>query len=167
MTKLFNCLWFETEAEEAARFYASVFRDAKLGPVMRAPAGGEPHTTEGKVLTAEVTIAGHTLVCLNGGPHPGAQPNDAVSLYVLCADQAQVDEYWSKLTADGGKEIQCGWLQDKYGFRWQIVPQIMHDLLQDPDRGKAGRAMKAMMQMVKLDVAAIEAAARGAQASAA
>lgn len=156
-----SCLWFDTQAEEAARFYASVFRNAKLGEVVRAPAGGEPHTTEGAVLVAMVTIEGHELVCLNGGKHADGEPNDSVSFYILCKDQGEVDEYWSKLTADGGQEIQCGWLKDKYGFRWQIVPEIMHKLLQDQDRAKAARAMAAMMKMVKLDVAKIEAAARG------
>jgi len=161
MTKVSTWLWFETEAEEAARFYASVFRNAQMGEVVRAPAGGEPHTTEGHVLTAEVTIGGQHFFCLNGGPHPDAKPNDAVSFQILCADQAEVDEYWEGLTADGGKEVQCGWLKDRYGFAWQIVPEILPRLMQDPDREKAGRVTAAMMKMVKLDVAALEAAARG------
>ena len=161
MHKITTCLWFETQAREAAQFYASVFRNAEVGEVVKAPGGGEPYTTEGQVLTAEVTIEGHTFVCLNGGPHPGAVPNDAVSFQILCKDQKEVDEYWSKLTADGGKEVQCGWLKDRYGFSWQIVPEILPLLFKDPDREKAKRVTAAMMQMVKLDVAKLEAAARG------
>lgn len=159
--KITTWLWFETQAEEAARFYASVFRDAELGEIVKAPAGGEPYTTEGQVLTAEVTIEGQTFYCLNGGPHPEGKPNDAVSFQILCADQAEIDEYWSKLAADGGREVQCGWVKDRYGFSWQIVPEILPRLTNGPDREVAKRVTAAMMKMVKLDVAALEAAARG------
>lgn len=161
MNKISTWLWYESEAEEAARFYASVFRDTKLGEVVRAPAGAEPYTREGQVLTAEVTVEGHQIFCLNGGPHPGATPNDSVSFQILCADQAEVDEYWNRLAADGGKEVQCGWVKDKYGFAWQIVPEVLHRLTNGPDREVAKRVTAAMMKMVKLDVAKLEEAARG------
>ena len=161
MNKISTWLWFESEAEEAARFYASVFRDTQLGEVVRAPGGGEPYTKEGQVLTAEVTIEGQQFFLLNGGKHPGGVPNDAVSFQILCSDQAEVDEYWNKLKADGGKEVQCGWVKDKYGFAWQIVPEVLHRLSNGPDREAARRVTQAMMKMVKLDVAELERAARG------
>ncbi|GAB5504902.1 MAG: VOC family protein [Rhizobiaceae bacterium] len=161
MSKISTWMWFETEAEEAARFYASVFRDAKLGAVEHASAGGEPYMKEGQVITAEVIIDGHQIVCLNGGPHPEAKPNDAMSLQILCEDQEEVDEYWAKLRANGGREIQCGWLKDKYGFAWQIVPEALPRLMRDPDPAVAKRVTQAMMKMVKLDVAELERAARG------
>ncbi|PSJ56952.1 VOC family protein [Kumtagia ephedrae] len=161
MNKITTWLWFETQAEEAARYYASVFRNTQLGKVVKAPGGGEPYTTEGQVLTAEVTIEGQTFVCLNGGVHPEGKPNDAVSFQILCKDQAEVDEYWDKLAADGGKEVQCGWVKDRYGFAWQIVPEVLPRLTFGPDREAAKRVTAAMMQMVKLDVAVLEAAARG------
>jgi len=161
MNKLSTWLWFETEAEEAARFYASVFRNATLGKVDYAPAGGEPYTKEGQVLSAGFSIEGHEFYCLNGGAHPEAKPNDAVSFQILCADQAELDEYWNKLAADGGKEVQCGWVKDRYGFSWQIAPAMLHRLIQSSDREVARRVTEAMMKMVKLDIATLEAAARG------
>ena len=161
MNKLSTWLWFESEAEEAARFYASVFRNTTLGTVERAPGGGEPYTKEGQVLTAGFTIDGHEFYCLNGGKHPGGVPNDAVSHQILCADQAEVDEYWNKLAADGGSGVQCGWVKDKYGFAWQIVPEILPRVTAGPDREAARRVTEAMMKMVKLDVAKLEEAASG------
>ena len=160
MNKISTWLWFDTQAEEAARFYASVFRNAELGEVVYAPGGAEPYNKEGDVLTARVTIEGHDVFCLNGGKHPGGVPNDAVSFQILCVDQEEVDEYWNKLAADGGKEVQCGWVKDKYGFAWQIVPEVLYRLTTGPDREVAKRVTAAMMQMVKLDVAALEAAAQ-------
>jgi len=161
MNKISTWLWFETEAEEAAKFYASVFRNTELGEVTRAPAGAEPYNIEGQVLTAEVTIEGQQFYLLNGGKHPAGVPNDAVSFQILCADQAEVDEYWNKLATDGGKEVQCGWVKDKYGFAWQIVPEVLYSYMNGPDREVAKRVTQAMMKMVKLDVAALEAAAKG------
>jgi predicted 3-demethylubiquinone-9 3-methyltransferase (glyoxalase superfamily) len=158
MKKIMNCLWFDKQAEEAAKFYASVFRNAKLGEVVRAPAGGEPYTKEGQVLTAEVTIEGMTFILLNGGPHPEGKPNDAVSFQIMCKDQAEVDEYWNKLAANGGKEVQCGWVKDKFGFAWQIVPEVLPRLMYGSDRERAKRVTQAMMKMVKLDAAVLEAA---------
>lgn len=161
MSTVMPCLWFEKDAEEAARFYASVFRNARMGEVVKASAGGEPYVKEGQVLTAEIVIDGVTLTCLNGGPHADAKPNDAISLQVLCRDQAEVDACWSKLTADGGRAVQCGWLKDRWGFSWQIVPEALPRLMKLPDPEARRRVMQAMMQMVKLDVAALESAARG------
>ena len=161
MNKITTWLWFETEAEDAARYYATVFRNTQLGDIVRAPGGGEPHTHEGQVLVAEVTIEGQTFCCLNGGPHPGAQRSDSISFQILCEDQAEVDEYWNKLADDGGQEVQCGWVKDRYGISWQIVPEILPRLMNDPDRAKAARVTAAMMKMIKLDVAALEAAAEG------
>ncbi len=161
MKKITTWLWFDNQAEEAANYYASVFRNAQMGEVVRAPAGGEPYTKEGQALTAEVEIEGQTFMCLNGGPHPDATPNDSVSFQVLCKDQAEVDEYWSKLSADGGREVQCGWVKDRYGFSWQIVPEALPRLMFGPDREAAKRVTEAMMKMVKIDVVALEAAANG------
>jgi predicted 3-demethylubiquinone-9 3-methyltransferase (glyoxalase superfamily) len=160
MNKLSTWLWFESEAEAAARFYASVFRGT-VGAVVRAPAGAEPYNKEGQVLTAAFTIEGQEFYCLNGGNHPGGVPNDAVSHQILCADQNEVDDYWNRLKADGGKESQCGWVIDKYGFRWQIVPEVLYRYMNGGDREVARRVTQAMFTMQKLDVAALEAAARG------
>jgi len=159
--KLTTWLWFRNEAEEAAGFYVSVFRNARLGKVTRASAGGEPHTTEGQVLTASFEIEGHQFFGLNGGEHPGAARSDSVSFQILCDDQNEVDEYWNRLSADGGQEVQCGWVKDRYGFSWQIVPKVLPELMADPDRAKAARVTAAMMKMIKLDIAGLEAAARG------
>lgn len=161
MSKISTWMWFETQAEEAARYYASVVRGAQLGEITRASAGGEPYTKEGQVITAEVIIDGHSFVCLNGGPHSEAKPNDAVSFQLLCSDQSEVDEYWDKFTTNGGREVQCGWLKDKYGFAWQIVPEALPRLLKHPDPAVTKRVTEAMMKMVKLDVAELEKAARG------
>ncbi|WP_274630275.1 VOC family protein [Arvimicrobium flavum] len=163
MQKITTCLWFDDQAEEAARYYTSVFRNAKVGKITRAPAGGEPYVTQGAVLTVEFEVEGNGFVALNGGKVDFAF-NDAISFQVSCADQAEVDEYWSKLTADGGREVQCGWLKDKYGLSWQIVPEALTRLIADSDKAKAGRVMAAMMQMVKIDIAKLEEAAAGQQA---
>ena len=113
------------------------------------------------MITAEVTIEGQHFVLLNGGKHADGKPNDAVSFQILCADQAEVDEYWNKLLDGGGRAVQCGWIKDRYGFAWQIVPKALLELSYGPDREAGKRVTAAMMKMVKLDVAALEAAARG------
>lgn len=154
--KITPCLWFENNAEEAARFYTSIFPDSSIQNVHRAKSD-TPGNKEGDVLLVEFTLAGQRYQALNGGPHE--KFNDAISLSVDCADQAEVDRYWEALTADGGKPVQCGWLKDKYGLSWQIVPRRLTELLSDPDPAKAKRVMQAMMKMVKLDVPALEAAA--------
>ena len=160
MSKITTWLWFDGQAEDAAHYYASVFRNAKVGEITRAPAGGEPHVKEGVVLTVEFEIDGQKFFGLNGGKADFTF-NDSISFQILCADQAEVDEYWSKLTANGGREVQCGWLKDKFGVSWQIVPEVLPRLLNDPDKAKAARVMQAMMGMVKIDIAGLEKAARG------
>ena len=156
--KITPFLWFDTEAEDAMNFYVSVFKNSKVLSVSRTP-DNVPGDRAGKVLVASFEIEGQKFHAMNGGPT--YKIDEAISFVVNCDTQEEIDYYWEKLTSNGGKEVQCGWLKDKYGFRWQIVPEIMHKLLQDPDRAKAARAMAAMMKMVKLDAARIEAAARG------
>lgn len=154
--KITPCLWFENNAEEAARFYTSIFPDSSITGVLHAKSD-TPGNKEGDVLLVEFTLAGQKYQALNGGPHD--KFNDAISLSVDCADQAEVDHYWDALIAGGGRPVQCGWLKDKYGLSWQIVPRRLTELLSDPDPAKAKRVMQAMLKMVKLDVAALEAAA--------
>ena len=159
--KITPCLWFVDQAEEAARFYTSVFPNSSIRDVHRSRADN-PGAKEGAVLLVSFTLAGQEYLALNGGPHDSF--NDAISLSVDCADQEEVDRLWAALMADGGRPVQCGWLKDKYGLSWQIVPRRLTELLSDPDLEKGRRVMHAMMQMVKLDVAALEAAAAGAGA---
>ena len=157
MSKISPCLWFDGKAEEAANFYVSLFPDSKITRILRhGDAGPGP---KGTVLLVEFTLAGNTYQALNGGPQH--QFTEAISLSVDCKDQAEVDKYWDALLKDGGKPVACSWLKDKYGLSWQIVPRRLIDLLNDSDAAKAARVMKAMMQMVKIDVAAIEKAANG------
>jgi predicted 3-demethylubiquinone-9 3-methyltransferase (glyoxalase superfamily) len=155
--KITPCLWFEGNGLEAAEFYVSVFGGA-IDNVHRA-ATDTPGNKEGDVLLVAFTLAGQAYQALNGGPHD--KFNDAISLSMLCADQEEVDRLWAHLTADGGRPVQCGWLKDKYGLSWQIVPQRLIDLMSDPDPAKAKRVMQAMLQMVKIDIAGLEAAALG------
>lgn len=156
-SKLTPFLWLEKDAEAAANFYVSLFADAKIVDVARWGAGS-PHP-EGSVMSATVELAGQQYILFNGGPH--FQLNESFSLFASCEDQAEVDHFWNALTADGGAPIQCGWLKDRFGVTWQIVPKALVRLLGDKDRAKAGRVMQAMMEMVKLDVAALERAAAG------
>jgi predicted 3-demethylubiquinone-9 3-methyltransferase (glyoxalase superfamily) len=154
-------LWFDKEAEEAANFYVSVFPNSKVGNIARYPetgreiTGGEP----GSVMTVDFTVNGQNLIGINGGP--AFKFNEAISLMVTCDTQKEVDELWEKLTADGGAESQCGWLKDKYGVSWQIIPAGMGELFNDPDRSKAERAMGAMLKMKKLDIDELRKAADG------
>ncbi len=157
--KITPCLWFDGQAEEAARFYTTIFPDSRIDRVLRSTSD-YPGGKEGAVLFVEFTLAGQSYQGLNGGPHTAF--NDAVSLSVNCADQAEVDRYWEALTADGGKPVQCGWLQDKYGLRWQIIPEPYVELMRGSDHEGVKRAMAAMMQMVKLDIAALRRAYDGA-----
>ena len=158
ISKISPCLWFNTEAEDAANFYASVFPDSSVDRVMNATTDN-PSTKAGAVLFVEFTLCGQTFQALNGGMDKPF--TDAISLSVMCKDQAEVDRYWNALTADGGAEIACGWLSDKYGLRWQIVPEPMLQYLRSDDTEASARAMRAMMDMVKLDVAALAAAYEG------
>jgi len=156
MNKIVPCLWFDNQAEAAAKFYVSVFKDGKLGHVARYGKEGFEihHQPEGTVLTVEFTVNGQDFTALNGGPI--FKFTEAVSFQVMCKDQAEVDYYWGKLGAGGDPQAQqCGWLKDKYGLSWQIVPTELITLLRDKDAKKAGRVMEAMLQMKKIDVAAL------------
>ena len=153
---LTTCLWFDGQAEEAANHYTSIFEDSKLGKVSRyGEAGPGP---AGSVLTAEFELNGQKFVALNGGPE--FTFNEAISFQVFCDDQEELDLYWSKLS-EGGEEGPCGWLKDKYGVSWQIIPAVLPKLLGDSDTEKANRAMEAMLSMGKLDIAALERAHAG------
>jgi predicted 3-demethylubiquinone-9 3-methyltransferase (glyoxalase superfamily) len=151
------CLWFNNEAEDAAKFYVSIFKDSSLGAISRyGKEGFEVHgQKEGTALTVAFTLDGQKFTALNGGPH--FKFNEAISMQVMCKDQQEVDYFWGKLSAGGDpKAQQCGWLKDKFGLSWQIVPEVLSKLLSDPDKAKSGRAMKALLQMKKLDIAALE-----------
>jgi predicted 3-demethylubiquinone-9 3-methyltransferase (glyoxalase superfamily) len=157
MSQITPFLWFDSQAEEAANFYVSVFDNSKI--VRTARSGDAGPGPKGSVLTVEFDLDGERFTALNGGPM--FKFTEAVSFVVHCKDQADVDKYWSALSGNGGQESQCGWLKDKYGLSWQIVPDILPKLLTNADPGKAGRAMQAMMQMKKIDVATLEKAAAG------
>jgi predicted 3-demethylubiquinone-9 3-methyltransferase (glyoxalase superfamily) len=151
-----TCLWFDTEGEAAARFYTSVFPGSRLGRISRYTSAGPGR--EGSVITVEFELNGQQFLALNGGPEH--KFNEAISMQIPCADQAEVDYYWSALTA-GGQEVVCGWLKDKFGLFWQVVPTILPDLLADPDPEKAARATRAMFKMTKLDIKALQDAYEG------
>ncbi|GAB3344153.1 VOC family protein [Modestobacter lapidis] len=155
--KIVPNLWFDTQAEEAAQYYIDVFGSGRILGVARYPEGAPGPT--GGVMTVEFEVAGMRLVGINGGPQFSF--TEAVSLQVNCADQAEVDRYWDRLVGDGGSESQCGWLRDRYGLSWQIIPAGMEELFAHPDPGRAQRAMQAMLGMRKLDVAVMRAAADG------
>jgi predicted 3-demethylubiquinone-9 3-methyltransferase (glyoxalase superfamily) len=143
-------LWFDTQAEEAMNFYTSVFPDSKVISVTRA---------QGRVLAVVFELNGQRVMALNGGP--AHKHSEAFSLFVGCDSQAQVDELWEKLTADGGRPDRCGWLKDKYGLSWQIIPHELMSLMNDPDPAAAGRVMNAMLQMGKIDVEGLRRAKTG------
>jgi predicted 3-demethylubiquinone-9 3-methyltransferase (glyoxalase superfamily) len=157
MQKIMPCLWFDDRIEEAVNFYTSVFPNAKVTNISRyGDAGPMP---KGTVLTATFELEGQGFMALNGGPK--FTFSEAISFVVRCADQKEVDHYWNKLTADGGSESQCGWLKDKFGLSWQIVPDALGRHLSDKDTAKANRVMQAMLKMKKIDVAALDKAAAG------
>jgi len=158
MTRIAPCLWFNGDAEAAAEFYVAIFSDAAIGTVSRY-GPGMPFVA-GTALMVEFTLAGQRVQALNGGPQ--FTFSEAISLSVSCRDEAEVDHYWNGLLAGGGTEGRCGWLKDRFGVSWQIVPDGLRVLLKDPDPGRRGRAMQAMMGMKKLDLAAMRAAADGA-----
>ena len=154
--KITPCLWYDGNAKEAADFYASVFKDSEIGKTSKydeasSKASGQP---EGSVLVVEFEIAGQKFVGLNGGPH--FKFSEAISFMIDCKDQAEVDYFWLRLTADGGEESQCGWLKDKFGLSWQVVPSVMSSLVTGPDPEGAKRAMAAMMTMKKIDIKTIQ-----------
>jgi predicted 3-demethylubiquinone-9 3-methyltransferase (glyoxalase superfamily) len=155
--KITPFLWFDHQAEEAARYYTSVFRNSKVLNVARYPEGSPGPA--GSVMTVEFQIEGQNYIALNGGPH--FKFTEAVSFVVNCESQKEVDYYWDKLIAEGGKPSQCGWLKDKYGLSWQIVPTAMNALFTDKDKARAQRAMHAMLGMVKLDLGKLQHAANG------
>ncbi|AUX45974.1 3-demethylubiquinone-9 3-methyltransferase [Sorangium cellulosum] len=154
--KIKTFLWFDNNAEEAVRLYTSIFQNARiLDEVRCGDAGPGPR---GSLLTVEFELEGQRFVAMNGGPH--FKFNEAISLAVTCETQEEVDALWSKLTEGGGSESQCGWLKDRFGLSWQIVPSALPRLLQHPEPAKAARVMQAMLQMKKLDIARLEEAAR-------
>ena len=153
--KINPCLWFGTEAEDAAKFYCSVFKNSRIGKVNRyVDEGQEIHgKPAGSVMAVEFELDGQKFSALNGGPQ--FQFDEAISFQVHCTDQKEVDYYWEKLSA-GGKEVACGWLKDKFGLSWQVFPKAVPQMLMDPDRAKAARVMSAFMQMKKFDLAKVQ-----------
>jgi predicted 3-demethylubiquinone-9 3-methyltransferase (glyoxalase superfamily) len=157
MSKPTPFLWFDNNAEEAMNLYVSIFPNSKVLSTTRYPAGGP--APAGTVMTAQFSLNGQEFVALNGGPMH--KFTEAISFTVNCETQAEVDRYWEKLTAGGGEPGPCGWLKDKYGLSWQIVPTVLPKLLAGKDPAKSGRAMAAMMKMSKLDIGALERAYEG------
>ena len=158
-TALTTWLWFDTEGEDAARFYTGIFKDSRLGSVSRyGDAGPRP---AGLAMVAEFELNGQKFAALNGGPEYRIDPkNAAISFSIPCADQAEVDYYWERLSA-GGQEVACGWLTDKYGLSWQVIPNAFGEMMSDPDPEKTQRVMAAMLKMTKLDVAELQRAFDG------
>ena len=154
MQKITPFLWFDDNAEEAVQFYTSIFKDSKILETSRyGDAGPGP---KGTVMTVKFELNGQAFIALNGGPH--FKFTEAISFVVNCETQKEIDEYWAKLTA-GGKEVQCGWLTDKYGLSWQIVPTVLGQLMQDKDPEKVKNVTQAFMKMVKMDIEALKRAA--------
>ena len=161
-TKISPCLWFDHQAEDAARFYTSIFKDAKITAISRYPAvGQEIHgKPAGSVMTVAFELNGQSFTALNGGPV--FKFNEAVSLQIDCETQEEVDYYWNRLSEGGDPDAQqCGWVKDKFGLSWQVVPNILSKLVSDPDTAKSQRVFQAMLQMKKLDIAGLQRAAVG------
>ena len=160
MQKITPFLWFDDQAEDAVKFYTTVFENSKVGRILRygEEAAKASSRSTGSVLTIEFEIEGQKFVALNGGPQ--FRFNESVSFVVNCETQKEVDYFWEKLTADGGEESQCGWLKDKFGLSWQVTPTVLIDMLHDKDSEKAERVMKAMLQMQKIDIEKLKAAYR-------
>jgi predicted 3-demethylubiquinone-9 3-methyltransferase (glyoxalase superfamily) len=160
--KITPCLWFDDQAEEAAKFYTGIFENSKINQVSRyGEAGREAHgKPPGTVMTVEFELEGQAFTALNGGPI--FKFNEALSLQINCETQAEVDHYWEKLTAGGDVNAQqCGWLKDRYGLSWQVVPRVLIEMMTDPDTKKSGRVMEAMLQMKKIDIAGVKRAYAG------
>ena len=158
MPKITPCLWFDGKAQEAADFYVSLLPDSHVDKVWRTPAD-TPSGPAGTVLTVEFTVAGQKFVGLNGGPD--FRFNEAISFVIECEDQAEVDRLWDTLTANGGEPGPCGWLKDRFGMSWQIVPRQLNEMVEDPDRERARRAMEAMLKMGKIEIAELQRAFDG------
>ena len=158
MSAITPCLWFDGLAEEAAKLWTSIFPDSRVDRVNQS-ASDTPSGAKGTVLTVEFTLRGQPFVGLNGGPD--FHFNEAISFVVDCQDQAEVDRYWEALTAGGGEPGPCGWLKDRFGVSWQVVPRRLNELIQSPDSDGAERAMQAMLSMSKIDVAELERAFAG------
>ncbi len=161
------CLWFDSQAEEAARYYTGIFKNSRIGKISRyTEAGHEVHgRPAGSVMTVEFELNGQPFTALNGGPL--FKFNEAVSFQIMCRTQEEVDHYWNQLTQGGDpKAQQCGWLKDKYGLSWQVVPTVLAELMSDPDREKAGCVMEALLPMKKLDIAVLHRAFEGESAEA-
>jgi predicted 3-demethylubiquinone-9 3-methyltransferase (glyoxalase superfamily) len=157
MKKINPFLWFDSEAEQAAKFYVGIFKNSKIGKIAHYREDG-PRPKD-SVMTVEFTLDRVDFVALNGGPQ--FKFTEAISFSVNCETQDEIDYFWEKLSADGGSTGRCGWLKDKFGLSWQVNPVFLGDMLADPDAGKANRVMKAMMEMDKIDIAALEKAAKG------
>ena len=156
------CLWFDNQAEEAARYYTGIFKNSKIGAISRyGEAGKEVHGQKpGSVMTVEFELNGQPFTALNGGPI--FKFNEAISFQIMCRTQDEIDHYWNKLSEGGDKNAQqCGWVKDKYGLSWQVVPTVLAEMMSDPDKEKSGRAMEAMLQMKKLDIAELKRAYEG------
>ena len=158
--KINPCLWFDTEAEEAAKFYCSIFKNSRMGKVSRyANEGQEIHgKPAGSVMAVEFELDGQKFAALNGGPQ--FKFDEAISFQINCEDQEEVDYYWGKLSEDG-KEVACGWLKDKFGLSWQVVPELLYEMLMDPDQEKVKRVTKAFLQMKKFNIAELKRAYAG------
>ena len=161
MSKISPCLWFDGQAEEAAALYTSLIPDSRIERVNRSP-GETPSGPEGMVLSVDFTLAGESFQALNGGPD--FRFNEAISFSIDCEDQAEVDRYWDALIADGGEPSVCGWLKDRFGVSWQVVPKVLPEMLNSSDGPAAKRALEAMLQMTKLDVAKLREAYEGVPA---
>ena len=157
-TKIYPFLWYATEAEQAARYYASIFPDSRVDRVT-AMQSESPSGPPGSVKVVDFTLLGQHFQAMTAGPHHDF--NDAVSIVVECDDQAEIDRYWSALLKGGGKEQACGWLIDRYGLRWQVVPEVMDSMMRDRNRKRSKRVTDAMLTMVKLDIAALKRAWKG------
>jgi predicted 3-demethylubiquinone-9 3-methyltransferase (glyoxalase superfamily) len=158
-SKIFTFFWYAKQAEEAAKFYTSIFPDSRVDGVWAMPSES-PSGPPGSVTVVDFTMLGQRFQAMSAGPHHDF--NDAISMVVMCDDQAELDRYWNALLEGGGKEQACGWLIDRFGVRWQIVPQIMDEMMRDKDPARSKRVTDAMLKMIKLDIATLKKAYKGA-----